>query len=90
MSMDEALERATYDIRMEIRRAPPVDLDSHEETNAAATQPVTRSACDDIHRPSTATTVILHPRGMLLREALMKAYKLTDDDIDAYCRGELE
>jgi hypothetical protein len=23
-------------------------------------------------------------------EALMKAYKLTDDDIDAYCRGELE
>ena len=23
-------------------------------------------------------------------EALMKAHKLTDDDIDAYCRDELE
>jgi len=23
-------------------------------------------------------------------EALMKAHKLTDDDIDAYCRNELE
>jgi hypothetical protein len=31
LSAEDALDRATYDTRMEIRRAPPIDLDEPEE-----------------------------------------------------------